>query len=71
MGYQEIKDQELDQTEETVIQVSYNLNKTQTNETKDFTLELDDQFQSLSDIINHPGTYTESKNLIESMVAKV
>ena len=60
--YQEIKDdQELDQTEETVIQVNYNLNETQTNEAKDFILELDDQVQSLSDIINHPGTDTERK----------
>ena len=60
--YQEIKDdQELDQTEETVIQVNYNLNETQNKETKDFTLELDDQIQSLSDIINHPGTDTERK----------
>ena len=42
----------------------------QNKDTKDFTLELDDQFQSLSDIINHPGTDTESKNLIESIVAK-
>ena len=35
-----------------------------------FTLELDDQIQSLSDIINHLGTDTESKILIESMVTK-
>ena len=42
----------------------------QNKDTNDFTLELDDQIQSLSDIINNPRTDTESKILIESMVTK-
>ena len=42
----------------------------QNKDANDFTLELDDQIQSLSDIINHPGTHMESKILIESMVTK-
>ena len=50
--YQVIKDdQEIEQTKETVIQVNYNLNQMQNKDTNDFTLELDDQIQSLSDII--------------------
>ena len=42
----------------------------QNKDTSDFTLELDDQIQSLSDIINHSGTDIKSKNLIESMMTK-
>ena len=36
----------------------------------EFHLELNDKCQSLSDIMNHHGTDIESKNLIESIVAK-
>ena len=77
--YQEITDDEIsDPTNETIIQVNYNLDKTQTNETKDSTLELDNEFHlelndechSLSDIMNHHGTDIESKNLIEAIVTK-
>ena len=45
----------------------------QNKDINNVTLELDEsdhQIQSLSDIINHPETDTESKNLIESMVKK-
>ena len=70
-NYQLIRhNQAIEQTKETVIEVNYNLNQMQNKDTNDFTLELDDQIQSLSDIINHSGTDIESKNLIESMVAK-
>ena len=77
--YHEIdNDKNCDQENETVIQVNYNLNKLETTETKDSTLEiknefqteLNDECQSLSDIINHHGTDLESKNLIRSIVAK-
>ena len=69
--YHEIKnDQESDQTKETVIQVNYDLDTTDMVETKDFTLEIDDECQILSDIIDHLGTDDESKNLIESIVAR-
>ena len=72
--YQEIKDsQELDQVDKTVVQVSYSLNDTQNKDMNDFTLELDEsdhQIQTISDIINHPETDTESKELIESMINK-
>ena len=72
--YQEIKDsQELDQVNETVVQVSYSLKDTQNKDMNDVTLELDEsdhQIQTISDIINHPETDAESKKLIESMVSK-
>ena len=77
-NYQEIKPDQIidliDQPKETIIQVNYNLN----TETKDSTsgldnelhLELNDECQSLSDIINHHDSDIESKNLIESIIAK-
>ena len=78
MGQEVKDDQELEQAEETVIQVNYNLNETQTTETKDSTLELDNEFHlelndechSLSDIMNHHGTDIESKNLIKEIITK-
>ena len=72
--YQEIKDsQELDQVNETVVQVSYSLKDTQNKDMNDVTYELDEsdhQIQTISDIINHPETDAESKKLIESMISK-
>ena len=77
-NYQEIKPDQIidliDQPKETIIQVNYNLN----TETKDSTagldnelhLELNDECQSLSDIINNHDSDIESKNLIESIMAR-
>ena len=77
--YHEIdNDKNCDQENETVIQVNYNLNTVEPTETKastleiknEFQTELNDECQSLSDIINHHSTDLESKNLIRSIVAK-
>ena len=77
-NYQEIKPDQIidliDQPKETIIQVNYNLN-TETKEStvgldNELHLELNDECQSLSDIINNHDSDIESKNLIESIMAR-
>ena len=62
------------QPKETIIQVNYNLN-TETKEStvgldNELHLELNEECQSLSDIINNHDSDIESKKLIESIMTK-